>query len=1409
MLLIGALFAGAAVWLTASTQASHWVWKSWDRMFGPSATANAIPGALAQPESSGTSGYTIIAIDEPSAGTSTLEGTIVFGVNASGAMTGAYSDQVDVGHGFVCATGGTSCTSFDAPNAGSSPPSGWFQGTVGIGIDTAGDVVGVYIDSNNAYHGFVREVSTGTITDFDDPNAPTATPSRGTFPSGINDNGQIVGNYTTGSYDTLSLYHGFLYSIANGTFTEIDEPNAGTENAASYQKEGTIPVAINASGVVTGYYVDSSGKRHGFIYSAGSYASIDAPGATTNTGKGGGFTGTLPFGIDSAGDVVGSYTDSSGVRHGFILPAGSTTPTSFDAPGANTTSQSVNFGGTFPTSIDPTGTYVTGIYTDSSGLGHGFVYYLPLTSSGSFTTFTAPNQTTSTSGLPIQGGVFGVNASGTVAGFYVDSNEVLHGFEYVPTATPTPTFSPGQGTYSAEQSVTISDTDSAATIYYTTNGSTPTVNSTKYTDPIAVSSTETINAIALDSSSGGYIESAVASATYTITVSTPTQAATPTFSPAAGAYTSAQSVTISDATAGATIYYTTNGTAPTTGSTVYSGPITVSSSETIEAIATASGYSTSAVAPAAYTINSSASSTGEWTWIGGSNMAKQPGVYGALGVPSAGNIPGSRAEAVNWTDRSGNLWLFGGYGHDANGDLGYLNDLWEFSPSTNEWTWMGGSGTIPSGSGQPGVYGTLGTPAAGNIPGGRQEAVSWADNSGHLWLFGGQGLDSSDTTGTLNDLWEFNPSTDEWAWMGGSSTVGSNGGQPGVYGTLGTPAAGNISGGRYEASSWTDSSGNFWLFGGAGYDANDTVGRLHDLWEFNPSTNQWAWMGGNSTVGTQSSDYGVFGTLGTPAEENIPGWRFDASSWTDSNGHLWLFAGQGCTAIGCYNFINDLWELSPSTNPQQWAWMGGSSGNGFQDGEYGSLGMPASGNFPGSRQSASSWTDSTGNLWLFGGDGLDANGDAGNLNDLWELNPSTNPVQWVWMGGSSTIASGSGQPGVYGALGTPAAGNVPGGRQSASSWTDIRGNLWLFGGNGFDSNDTLGYLNDLWEFQLPAAATPVFSVAPGTYPTAQTVTISDATAGATIYYTANGTRPTTSSGVYSGSITVSSTETLEAIAVASGDSISAVASAAYTIAPPAATPTFSPAAGTYTSAQSVTISDTTPGTTIYYTTNGTTPTSSSTVYSSSSPIEVSSSETIEAIAAATGYSNSAAATAAYVINIPGFGPPSGSQPGSISIQPGASTGNTATISVVGTNGFSGTVNLSCSIAPIAANDPPTCSLSPSSVTLSGTTAQTSTLTVSTTAATSALTRPAWRRVGGTALAVILMLVIPRRRRNWLAMLVSLAIIALVGVAGCGGGSGGGGGGGNTGTTAGTYTITVTGTSGTTSATVATVTLTVE
>ena len=113
---------------------------------------------------------------------------------------------------------------------------------------------------------------------------------------------------------------------------------------------------------------------------------------------------------------------------------------------------------------------------------------------------------------------------------------------------------------------------------------------------------------------------------------------------------------------------------------------------------------------------------------------------------------------------------------------------------TGEWAWMSGTSTIPctqppSGSitctYPVGVYGTLGTPAAGNVPGSRDAQVTWTDSVGNLWLFGGSGLDSTDRVNAvqLNDLWEFSPSSKEWTWKGGLSLVPYTG-PAGVYGTL-------------------------------------------------------------------------------------------------------------------------------------------------------------------------------------------------------------------------------------------------------------------------------------------------------------------------------------------------------------------------------------------------------------------------------------------------------------------------------------------------------------------------------------------------------------------------------------------------------------------------------------------------
>jgi len=191
-----------------------------------------------------------------------------------------------------------------------------------------------------------------------------------------------------------------------------------------------------------------------------------------------------------------------------------------------------------------------------------------------------------------------VKAIALATGF-ADSAVASSTFVIDPASTPAvaPTFSPPAGTYAAAQAVTIATTTSGATVYYTTDGSTPTTASTAYAAPVPVAASLTLKAIA---AGGGHAASPVATAAYVITLPA---AATPTFTPGAGTYPSAQSVTIASTTPGAVIHYTTDGSTPTTSSTTYAAPVPVAATMTLKAITAAAGYATSSVGSASYVIS--------------------------------------------------------------------------------------------------------------------------------------------------------------------------------------------------------------------------------------------------------------------------------------------------------------------------------------------------------------------------------------------------------------------------------------------------------------------------------------------------------------------------------------------------------------------------------------------------------------------------------------------------------------------------------------------------------------------------------------------------------------------------------------------------------------------------------------
>ena len=264
--------------------------------------------ALATPAWPQASVGAFTTFDVPGAGTGALRGTVPYVINAAGEVAGIYLDAGFIWHGFVRTASG-SITEFNVPGARQSPcvsggpgcGTAGHLGTAPTGIDTVGDIGGVYEDTNVVYHGFVRAAN-GTITTFDVPAASTVANlgDQGTVPLSMNTAGVIVGTYA----DAKSAYHGFVRA-ADGTITTFDAPGAATG-----WRQGTVPLGVDTAGDLTGYYRDTNNAYHGFVRAAnGTTTTINVPGAGT-----GAFQGTIGVSVNDSGIITGSYTNTSSPR---------------------------------------------------------------------------------------------------------------------------------------------------------------------------------------------------------------------------------------------------------------------------------------------------------------------------------------------------------------------------------------------------------------------------------------------------------------------------------------------------------------------------------------------------------------------------------------------------------------------------------------------------------------------------------------------------------------------------------------------------------------------------------------------------------------------------------------------------------------------------------------------------------------------------------------------------------------------------------------------------------------------------------------------------------------------------------------------------------------------------------------
>ncbi|HXM99048.1 MAG TPA: kelch repeat-containing protein [Candidatus Dormibacteraeota bacterium] len=450
----------------------------------------------------------------------------------------------------------------------------------------------------------------------------------------------------------------------------------------------------------------------------------------------------------------------------------------------------------------------------------------------------------------------------------------------------------------------------------------------------------------------------------------------------------------------------------------------------------------------------------DWTWMAGSNQVDQYGTRQKATPPTCPPpppfTPGGSQYSSTWTDKSNDLWLLTGIGFSStepplSTQTGYFNELWMHKGTQAYWGGCGSSWQFVAPSGA--------------VPPERWGAITWTDSTGKLMLFGGQDRFLE----FLNDLWSYDTGTNTWTQIGGGPSPFN---KPGVYGTQGTAAAGNWPGGRWGANGRLDASGNLWVFGGFGCDSTGPSCSnllLNDLWKY--SGGVWTWVKGSNT-GNQA---GVYGTKGTAAATNVPPSRQASTGWVDNLGNFWMFGGFTSGTNG----FNDLWKYDPVAN--QWTWISGSPGATNTPGNYGTQGVAAASNVPGARWLSAAWSDTHGNLWLFGGQGYDVTGN-GSLGDLWEYTIDTatdpgNPAkialnQWTWIKGPNTVS----QPGIYGVAPDPGVWphvtNNPGTRWAPSYWTTkdptVGWQFWMFGGEGFDATGSAGkgfsLLNDLWRY---------------------------------------------------------------------------------------------------------------------------------------------------------------------------------------------------------------------------------------------------------------------------------------------------------------------------------------------------------
>jgi alpha-tubulin suppressor-like RCC1 family protein len=803
----------------------------------------------------------------------------------------------------------------------------------------------------------------------------------------------------------------------------------------------------------------------------------------------------------------------------------------------------------------------------------------------------------------------------------------------------TPTISPGSGTYSATQTVSISTTTANATIRYTTDGSAPTEASTVYAGPFSIATSTTIKAAAFRS---GWTPSTTASATYTMNFGT---LPLPGITPAAGTYTSEAAVTLSSI-AGATIRYTLNGADPTTASALYTGPFSVVTTATLKVKAWHPDYAASAVASAAYTIVVAAPTltpgTGSYTagqlitvatatsgatityTLNGADPVQTDPVVPVSGKLTAGNFTlktkawrtGATASAVTTAVYTviGDLVpptvagaVFAGFGLRRDGTV------WGWG--RNDQSSVGDGTSTPRFNPVP-IAGLTGVRTIG--AGYYRNLALLSDGSVAGWGLNSSGEIGDGTTTTRATPTAVVGLTDAIALASGTSHA------------VAIRANGTVVSWGYNATGQL----------GDGTTTNRTapvaVPGLTDITAIAAGTDQTLALRADGTVWSWGDNaQGQLGD-GTTTRRLTP---VQVSGLTNvvsvhaGNGASMAIKADGSVWTWGWNFYG---QLGDGTNVNRLTPV---QMSGISDAITGGIGWEYSLVLRNDGTVWSSGRNSEGQLGIAGGDRLTPTQIPGlptiarlDVGAVTAFAITSDGAAWAW--GRNTyenIGDGTATsrpfpvqiagPGLVWRPWIPGIG-IASGQYSVEQYPIISNAdpsaVMHYSLTGVDPTESDPVVNAGASVAITQSVTlkvrsfktgappsemvsatytlkvvgPVFSPAGGSYPTPQSVGVSTSTSGVTIRYTDDGRTPDTYSSVYTAPVGIAVSTVLRAFASRTGWTSSDVVSANYWIAAPATlvAPTISPAAGTYTSGRVVTITPAEAGATVRYTIDGTEPT---------------------------------------------------------------------------------------------------------------------------------------------------------------------------------------------------------------------------